>query len=90
MTTIYRTADSRLAAFLLSNGLSLAGTELTFHGEEDRVYLLFNVDEAKILELKRNFFEGASCPALEFANNCKHIMHCIRQCRELARDAAQS
>jgi hypothetical protein len=89
MMQVYRTADSRLAAFLLANGLSLSGTELTFHGDEDRVYLLFNVDEDKILELKRAFFEGASSPALALLNFSKSVMFHIRECRELARESKQ-
>ena len=81
----YRTADSRLCAFLMSNDLSLKGTELAYQGDEDRVYFLFEVDEQKIMELKRAFFEGASCPALPLLNNAKTAMHCVRECRELAR-----
>lgn len=82
----YKTADSRLGAFLLANGLSLSGTELNYHGDEDRVYLLFEVDEDEILDLKRRFFEGATAPALEILNHAKFVMHAIRECRELARE----
>lgn len=88
--SVYKTADSRLAAFLISNGLSLTGTELTYRGDEDRVFLLFNVEEDRILELKRLFFEGASCPALPLLNAAKTCMFAIRECRELAREAKQS
>ena len=81
----YKTADSRLAAFLASNDIPMTGTELAYHGDEDRVYFKFEVDEQKILELKRAFFEGASCPALPLLNHAKTMMHHVRECRELAR-----
>lgn len=83
--SVYRTADSRLCAFLMSNEVTLTGTELEYHGDEDRVYFLFEVDEKRILDLKRAFFEGASCPALPLLNNAKTAMHHVRECRELAR-----
>ena len=83
---IYSTADSRLAAFLQVRGVTLSGTETRYQGEEDRVHLLFNVDDSRIAELKREFFEGGQVPALEFANNMKQIMHTIREARELARE----
>ena len=81
----YKTADSRLCAFLMANEVALIGTELAYHGDEDRVYFKFNVDEQRILELKRAFFEGASCPALPLLNFAKTAMHMVRECRELAR-----
>ena len=84
---IYSTADSRLAAFLQVRGVALHGTETRYQGEEDRVHLLFNVDENKIAELKRAFFEGAECPALELLNFHKSTMHTIREARELSRES---
>lgn len=84
---IYQTADSRLAAFLLVRGCSLAGTETRYQGEEDRVHFLFNVDEDKIATLKREFFEGAEAPALPILNEHKRAMHLVREARELAREA---
>ena len=83
---IYQTADSRLCAFLIVRGCSLAGTETKYQGEEDRVHFLFNVDEDKITGLKREFFEGGEVPALEFANVMKSTMHAIREAREIARE----
>ena len=84
---VYSTADSRLAAFLQVRGIPLSGTETRFQGEDDRVHLRFEVDEARIVELKREFFEGGQVPALEFANFMKSTMHAIREAREIARDA---
>jgi len=83
----YSTADSRLAAFLQVRGVPLFGTEVRYQGEEDRVHLLFNVEDNKIAELKREFFEGGQCPALELLNFHKSTMHCIREARELARES---
>jgi hypothetical protein len=83
----YSTADSRLAAFLQVRGVALVGTETRYQGDEDRVHLLFEVDERRIAELKREFFEGAACPALELLNFHKATMHCIREARELARES---
>jgi hypothetical protein len=86
MNIQYQTADSRLAAFLQVRGVPLFGTETRYQGEEDRVHLLFEVDDKRIAELKREFFEGASAPALELLNAHKATMHTIRQARELARE----
>ena len=83
----YSTGDSRLSAFLIIRGCNLVGTEIRYQGEEDRVHLLFNVDENKIAELKREFFEGAVAPALELLNAHKSTMHQIREARELARES---
>lgn len=85
----YQTADSRLAAFLITRGIALAGTETKYQGEEDRVHFLFDVDETVITGLKREFFEGASCPALELLNQHKFVMHQVRSARELARESAR-
>ena len=76
-----------LAAFLQVRGIPLAGTDTRYSGDEDRVHLLFEVDEDKITGLKREFFEGGEVPALEFANCMKSTMHAIREARELAREA---
>lgn len=84
---VYSTADSRLAAFLQVRGVALTGTETRYQGQEDRVHLLFEVDEHRIAELKREFFEGASAPALEILNFHKATMHCIREARELSRES---
>jgi hypothetical protein len=84
---VYSTADSRLCAFLIVRGCSLAGTETKYQGDEDRVHFLFNVDEDKITGLKREFFEGAACPALELLNQHKFVMHQVREARELARES---
>ena len=84
--TQYSTADSRLAAFLVVRGCPLQGTETRYSGDEDRVHLLFSVDEDQITRLKREFFEGAD-HALELLNAHKMIMHTIREARELAREA---
>jgi hypothetical protein len=84
---VYSTADSRLAAFLQVRGVVLHGTETRYQGDEDRVHLLFNVDENRIAELKREFFEGGQCAALELLNFHKATMHCIREARELARES---
>lgn len=84
---LYQTADSRLASYLQVRGVPLFGTEIRYQGEEDRVHLLFNVDENKIAELKREFFEGAVAPALELLNAHKSTMHQIREARELARES---
>lgn len=84
---IYQTADSRLAAFLQVRGVALAGTETRYQGDEDRVHMIFNVDDDKIAELKRDFFENGQVCALEFANSMKNIMHLVREARELARES---
>lgn len=83
----YSTGDSRLSAFLIIRGCNLVGTETRMQGEEDRVHFLFNVDEARIAELKREFFEGGQVPALEYGNSMKQCMHLVREARELAREA---
>jgi hypothetical protein len=86
----YQTQDSRLAAFFLVNGFTLAGTELRYQDEDDRVLLTFNIDdEEKFAQLKRDFFEGGKVPALAYANHLKFVMHAIREARELARAAAR-
>lgn len=85
---VYSTSDSRLSAFLMSRGLSLAGTDTRYRGDEDRVHMLFNVDEDQITSLKREFFEGAAAPALELLNFHKQVMHTVREARELARESA--
>lgn len=86
---VYQTADSRLCAFLIVRGCSLAGTETKYQGDEDRVHFLFNVDESTITALKREFFEGAAAPALELLNSHKFVMHTVREARELARESAR-
>jgi len=86
----YATADSRLAAFLLTRGVPLKGTETKYRGEEDRVMLLFDVDEDRLASLKREFFEGAEAPALTLLNHAKSVMHAIREARELARESVQN
>jgi hypothetical protein len=84
----YQTQDSRLAAFFLTNGIPLFGTEVRYQDEDDRVLLTFDIqDEAQFVQLKRQFFEGGTVPALQFANHLKFIMHAIREARELARQA---
>ena len=83
----YSTADSRLSAFLLVRGCSLVGTETRIQGEEDRVHFIFIVDENKITELKREFFEGGEARALELLNEHKRCMHLVREARELARES---
>lgn len=83
----YSTADSRLASYIQVRGVPLVGTETRYQGEEDRVHLVFEVDETLITQLKREFFEGATSPALELLNLHKATMHCIREARELAREA---
>ncbi len=86
----YQTQDSRLAAFLLTNGIPMMGTELRYQEEDDRVLLTFNIaDQDKFSQLKRDFFENGQVPALLFANNLKFIMHAIREARELARLSAR-
>lgn len=86
---VYSTSDSRLSAFLMARGLSLVGTDTRYAGNEDRVHLLFEVDEAQITGLKREFFEGGACSALELLNHHKFVMHSIREARELARESLQ-
>ena len=86
---VYSTADSRLASFIQVRGVSLQGTDTRYQGDEDRVHLLFEVEEDQITSLKREFFEGGQVPALEFANVMKSTMHAIREARELARESAQ-
>jgi hypothetical protein len=82
----YQTQDSRLAAFFLTNGIPFSGTELRYQDEDDRVLLNFTItDQDKFAQLKRDFFENGTVPALLFANNLKFIMHAIREARELAR-----
>jgi hypothetical protein len=65
---VYSTSDSRLAAYIQAKGVPLAGTDTRYAGEEDRVHLLFEVDENQITKLKREFFEGSASPALELLN----------------------
>ena len=85
---LYQTQDSRLASFLILNGMTLEGTEIRYQNEEDRVLLRFNItDEEDFARLKREFFEGGTVPALAFANILKSTMHTIREARELARQA---
>jgi hypothetical protein len=85
---LYQTQDSRLASFLILNGMVLEGTEIRYQNEEDRVLLRFNItDEEQFARLKREFFEGGMVPALQFANILKSTMHTIREARELAREA---
>lgn len=84
--TRYSTSDSRLAAYVQARGVPLFGTEVRYQGDDDRVHLLFDVEESKIAELKREFFEGASAPALELLNFHKATMFQIRDARELARN----
>ena len=84
---VYSTSDSRLAAFLQARGISLSGTDTRYQGEEDRVHLLFNVEESQITSLKREFFEGGQCAALPLLNFHKSTMHAIREARELARES---
>jgi len=86
---IYSTSDSRLASFIQIRGISLAGTDTRYSGDEDRVHLLFEVDEDRITQLKREFFEQGMVPALEFANVMKSTMHAIREARELARESTR-
>lgn len=85
--SVYSTADSRLASFIQVRGVPLVGTDTRYQGDEDRVHLLFEVDEEKITGIKREFFEGATAPALELLNFHKATMHTIREARELAREA---
>jgi hypothetical protein len=85
----YQTADSRLCAFLMVRGCSLVGTDTRYQGDEDRVHFLFNVDEDKITQLKREFFELGQAPALELLNAHKQAMHLVREARELARESAR-
>jgi hypothetical protein len=83
---IYSTQDSRLCAFLMINNVPFIGTELKYQDDDDRVLLQFNIeDQEKFSELKRQFFEGGTVPALAFANQMKFVMHAIREARELAR-----
>ena len=84
---VYSTSDSRLASFLQIRGVALQGTDTRYSGDEDRVHLLFEVNEDQITGLKREFFEGGQVPALEFANVMKSTMHAIREARELARES---
>lgn len=84
---VYSTQDSRLSAFLVVRGCTLTGTETRYQGDDDRVYLLFEVDENKIANLKREFFEGALVNALEFGNAMKSCMFTIREARELSRQS---
>jgi len=84
----YQTQDSRLAAYLLTNGIPLFGTEVRYQEEDDRVLLTFTIeDQDQFSQLKRDFFENGKVPALLFANNLKFVMHAIREARELARTA---
>ena len=86
----YQTQDSRLAAFMITNGIPLLGTELRYQDEDDRVLLSFLIDDQeKFAQLKRDFFENGQVPALLFANNLKFVMHAIREAREIARIAAR-
>jgi hypothetical protein len=85
----YSTADSRLASFFVVRGHPLRGTDTRYQGDEDRVHLLFDIEEDKLTSLKREFFEGGQVPALEFANSMKALMHAIREARELARESAR-
>lgn len=86
----YSTQDSRLASFLMINGVKLEGTELKYQDEDDRVLLRFIIeDEDKFAELKRQFFEGGLVPALAYANAMKSTMHMIREARELARQESK-
>lgn len=86
----YSTQDSRLAAFLMLNGVTFAGTELRYQDDDDRVLLQFTIeDQDKFSELKRQFFEGGTVPALAFANQMKFVMHAIREARELARQESK-
>jgi hypothetical protein len=84
---VYSTSDSRLAAFLIVRGCPLQGTDTRYQGDEDRVHLLFEVNEDQITGFKREFFEGAACPALELLNQHKFVMHQVRSARELARES---
>lgn len=86
---VYSTSDSRLGAFIIARGTPLAGTDTRYQGDEDRVHLLFNIDEDALTSLKREFFEGGACPALELLNQHKFVMHSIREARELAREATR-
>ena len=83
----FSTGDSRLAAFIQARGIPLTGTETKYLGDDDRVHLLFEVEQDEITGIKRDFFEGGSCPALELLNCHKAVMHTIREARELAREA---
>lgn len=86
---VYSTSDSRLGAFIIARGTPLAGTDTRYQGDEDRVHLLFEIEEDKITGLKREFFENGQCPALELLNQHKFVMHSIREARELARESAR-
>jgi hypothetical protein len=85
--TTYSTGDSRLSAFLMIRGCAFTGTETRDQGNEDRVHFLFEVEETRIAELKREFFELGLVPALEYANSMKYCMHVVREARELARES---
>jgi hypothetical protein len=87
--TQYLTADSRLASFFILNGYELQGTEVRSFKEDDRVLLRFNIDEADLARLKREFFESEKGPFLEYANAMKFCMHCVREARELTRESLQ-
>ena len=86
---VYSTSDSRLASFIQIRGVALQGTDTRYQGDEDRVHLLFEVSEDQITGLKREFFEGAACPALELLNSHKFVMHTVREARELARESVR-
>jgi hypothetical protein len=88
--TTYATSDSRLAAFFLLHGVKFENTEVLDKNGDDRVSLRFSFEsEERLAELKRGFFEGATVPALTFANSLKTTMHMIRQAREMAREGRQ-
>lgn len=84
---LYATQDTRMAGYFLVKELPLLGTEVKYQADDDRVYLQFDIPENTLTELKREFFEGGAVPALAYANCLKTVMHCVREARELAREA---
>ena len=87
---VYSTADSRLSAFFILNGYELQGTEVRNFREDDRVLLQFDIEDADLARLKREFFESEKGPFLEYANHMKFCMHCVREAKELARESIVS
>ena len=87
---VYSTADSRLASYFLLSGYQLEGTEVRNFKDDDRVLLRFNIEEADLARLKREFFESEKGPFLEYGNFQKFVMHAIREARELARESLSS
>jgi hypothetical protein len=82
----YATQDTRMAAYFMLKEMPFLGTETKHQNDDDRVYLMFDIPENTLVELKRDFFEGGQVPALLYANFLKQTMHVVREARELARE----